>query len=84
MRLCYMCTSAGQPPNEALFEAVLSCRSNVTPLTCRSFIQPANDTGELGEGEGGEKSCLKRTCLIKSNHPRLILIPRLPLSSRHQ
>ena len=56
MRLCYMCTSAGQPPNEALFEAVLSCRSNVTPLTCRSFIQPVNDTGELEEGEGeGER-----------------------------
>ena len=55
MRLCYMCTSAGQPPNEALFEAVLSCRSNVTPLTCRSFIQPVNDTGELGEG-GGQRS----------------------------
>ena len=56
MRLCYTCTTAGQPPNEALFEAVLFCRSNVTPLTCRSCIQPANDTGELGRegGEGGE------------------------------
>ena len=53
MRLCYTCTTAGQPPNEALFEGVLFCRSNVTSLTCRSCIQPANDTGELGRG-GGE------------------------------
>ena len=53
MRLCYMCTSAGQPPNKALFEAVLFCRSNGTPLTCRSCIQPANDTGELGREVGG-------------------------------
>ena len=86
MRPCYVCTSAGQPPNKALFEEVLFCRSNGTPLTCRSCIQPANDTGELGR-EGGdergpwggerwgrrwegwrEKSCLKRTCLMKSNH----------------
>ena len=55
MRPCYVCTSAGQPPNKALFEEVLFCRSNGTPLTCRSCIQPANDTGELGrEGGGGE------------------------------
>ena len=54
MRPCYVCTSAGQPPNKALFEE-LFCRSNGTPLTCRSCIQPANDTRELGrEGGGGE------------------------------
>ena len=47
---CIMHTSAGQPPNEALLEAVLFSRSSTSPLTCRSRMQPANDTREL-EGE---------------------------------
>ena len=40
---------------------------------------------EVGrEGRGGrEKSCLKRKCLMKSNHPRPILIPGLSFSSCH-
>ena len=46
--------------------------------------------GEGGGGEGGggggggrEKSCLKSKCLMKSNHPRPILVPRLSFSSCH-